>query len=75
MGTYTGTWQVTISRLERFEDWQVDIRRTSMDSPIVNVDGVPHANIAAIKGVPIANMQSIDGVWMKDYRWDVTITA
>lgn len=62
MGTYSSTWQV-------------DIRRTSMDSPIVDVDGVPHANIAGIKGVPIANVQSIDGVRMKDYRWQVTITA
>ena len=55
--------------------WSVDIRTTSMDSPVVNVDGVPHANIAAIKGVPIANTQSIDGVRMKDYRWRVTVTA
>ena len=75
MGEVSSTWQVTISRLEEFSDWQVDIRRTSMDSPIVKVDGVPHANIAAIKGVHIANIQSIDGVRMRDYRWQVTITA
>jgi len=75
MGTYTGTWQVDIRRLKVFEGWSVDIRRTSMDSPIVNVDGVPHANIAAIKGVPIANMKLIDGVLAKDFRWDVTITT
>jgi len=75
MGTYTGTWTVDIRRLEVFEDWSVDIRRTSMDSPIVNVDGVPHANIAAIKGVPSANIRYINGVRMKDYRWQVIITA
>ena len=75
MGEVSSTWTVDIRRLEIFGDWSVDIRSSSMDSPIVNVDGVPHANIAAIKGVPIANMQSLDGISMRDYRWQVTITA
>lgn len=62
MATYSGTWTV-------------DIRTTSMGSPITKVDGVLHANIAALKGVSIANVKNIDGVRMKDYRWQVTITA
>jgi len=75
MGTYSSTWSVDIRSTEVGLDWSVDIRRTSMDSPIVNVDEIAKANIAAVKGVAIANVASINGVRMEDYRWKVTVTA
>ena len=75
MGTCSSTWTVDIRSADVGLDWDVDIRTTSMDSPVVTVDGVPHANIAAVKGVLIANIQNVDGIRVKDSRWQVTVTA
>jgi hypothetical protein len=75
MGTCSSTWAVDIRSKDIGLDWSVDIRTMSMDNRIVDVDGVPYANIATVKGVPIANTKMIDGILAKDIKWQVTITA
>ena len=75
MGEVTSTWTVGIRSVEVGEDFSVGIRRTSMDSPIVNIDEIAKNNIASLESVPIANVKTINGVSVRDYKWRVTITA